>query len=109
MLVEVFLGLKPSASAWVKTKKNFFLLNFASIFCFFLLFLPFTSVLCKTHEFSLFELAFGVRSIQTLVKIYNKYPSKLYNKNLIFTLRATNKLGLFKNIVVLFQQIKEKG
>ena len=53
---------KTSTSVWISTQ----LTRFCSIF-----FFPFLQFLCEKREKSIIWLAFGVRSTQTLAKIYN--------------------------------------
>ena len=75
----LFGGIKHWTSVWVLTQKNVFLLNFTTNL---LLFLRFSAFLHKKHWKWLFWLGFGMRSTQTLVKIYNKCPAGLPAKRL---------------------------
>ena len=65
--------IKPSTSVWVQIS---LLLNVASIFSFF-------NFLAWKMLNSIFWPAFGVRSSQMLVKIYNKQVKQINNRTLI--------------------------
>ena len=59
---------KNLTSVMVQTRENSFLRNFAANF---LLFLPFYQIFAQKQWKSILQQAFGVRSTQTLVNIYN--------------------------------------